>query len=255
MSSGKVKLVILLATTFALLSTAASAAAEPLPIGQWDLNEGAGMVAHNDMWFLSGPGILSGDVTWSDGRFRRGLAFDGTNGAVEVRDRPVIDSPKVTVSAWVRSDRSPGLYRYIVAKGGNECCTGSYGLYTGAGGGIAFYVASSQTTYVVSPDGGTGIWDGQWHNVVGTFDGTTVRLYVDGRQVGTGTPDQASIQYDMPSGNDLVIGNYPWCDGLGFVGNIDEVKVFDRALGSDEIQDGYAISQSLPSYAPSYLLF
>lgn len=232
------------------LSMAAPAAARLLPVGQWDLNEDGGTIAHNDASFFSGPGVLSGGLTWSAGRFRSGLTFDGTNGAVEVQDSPSLESPRVTVSAWVRSSGSPGAYRYIVAKGGNGCCTGSYGLYTGANGGIEFYVASSQTTFVVSADGGTGVWDGQWHNVVGTFDGTTVRVYVDGRQVGTGSPDSAPIPYELPSGNDLVIGNYPWCGGLGFAGDIDEVKVFDRALGSEEIRSGYTLSRWLPFGAP-----
>jgi hypothetical protein len=173
---------------------------------------------------------------------------------VDVRDSDALDSPRATVSAWVRSSGTPGAFRYIVAKGGNGCCTGSYGLYTGPSGGIEFYVATSETTYVRSPDGGTGLWDGQWHNVVGTFDGTTVRLYVDGRQVGDGSPDAASIPYGMPSGNDLAIGNYLWCTGAGFVGDIDEVKVFDRALSSDEIRSGYTFSRWLPFGAPFDLI-
>ena len=36
--------------------------------------------------------------------------------------------------------------------------------------------------------GPASVWDGKWHHVAGTFDGSTVRLYVDGVQVGTGTP-------------------------------------------------------------------
>lgn len=254
MSLGKAKLVALAAMASALL-TAAPAAARILPVGQWDLNENGGTVAGNDAWRFSGPGVLSGNVAWSAGRFQGGLAFDGTNGVVEVADSDALESPSVSVSAWVRSDGSPGSYRYIVAKGGNGCCTGSYGLYTGAGGGIAFYVATSQTTYAVSPDGGTGIWDGKWHNVVGTFDGSMVRVYVDGRQVGDGSPDSAPIQYGMPSGNDLAIGNYPWCTGLGFAGNIDEVKVFDRALSPGELHLGYLVSEWLPFDAPFDLIF
>ena len=38
-----------------------------------------------------------------------------------------------------------------------------------------------------SPDTGTGVWDSNWHFAVGTNDGNSVRLYVDGKQIGTGT--------------------------------------------------------------------
>ncbi len=41
-------------------------------------------------------------------------------------------------------------------------------------------------SYNISPDAGTNIWDGNWHSVVGTFNGSEVDLYVDGKEVGSG---------------------------------------------------------------------
>lgn len=236
-----------------LLWGAAPAGANILPVGQWDLNEGGGTVAHNNAT-LSGDGVLTGAVGWANGRFRSGLTFAGTTGAVNVPDSTALEGSSLTVSAWVQSTGSPGAYRYIVAKGGNGCCTGSYGLYTGSAGGLEFYVATSQTTYVVSPDAGLGVWDGKWHNVIGTFDGSSVRVYVDGQQVGSGTPDTLPITYGLPTSNDLAIGNYPWCPGLGFAGGIDEVKVFNRALGPIEISATYFLSQRLPVAVPFDLI-
>lgn len=237
----------------ALFGVAGAAQASLLPVGQWDLNEGAGTVAHNDYPFMSGDGTLEGAVAWTTGRFRDGLAFSG-NGEVDVTNVAGLSPASVTVSAWVKSDGSPGDYQYIAVKGGSGCCTGSYGLYTGANGGLEFYIGTSPGAYVLSPDAGTGVWDGQWHNVVGTFEGSYVRLYVDGRQVGSGTPDTAPIDYDLPSGSDFVIGDYPWCPGLGFTGDIDEVKVFDRALSPGEIGLGYLASEWLPFSTPFDLI-
>lgn len=237
-----------------LLGTAAPAAANVLPVGQWDLNENAGTVARNDYFFSSGHGTLAGGASWTGGRFQSGLSFNGVDGEVYVPNSSSLEGTNVTVSAWVNANGSPGAYKYIVAKGGNGCCTGSYGLYTGANGGVEFYVASGSTTYVVSPDAGTGVWNGQWHNVVGTFDGSAVRIYVDGQQVGAGTPDSSPIQYGLPSGSDLVIGNYPWCQGLDFNGTIDEVKVFNRALNPAGISLGYKASSFLPAAAPFDLI-
>ena len=55
--------------------------------------------------------------------------------------------------------------------------------------GLEFYISQNGgLTYAISPDAGAGIWDGNWHFVVGTYDGLNVRLYVDGKQVGNGTP-------------------------------------------------------------------
>jgi hypothetical protein len=159
----------------------------------------------------------------------------------------------VTVSAWVNSATSPGNFKYIVAKGAQACLAASYGLYTGANGGLEFYVASNGgLNWTISPDAGaTAVWDGNWHSVIGTFDGSTVRLYVDGKEVGSGTADTAAVSYNLSTGNDLEIGNYGGCSGLGFSGKIDEVKVFNRALGPQEIRVAVGLSNLLP---PQYSL-
>lgn len=238
----------------ALCGAAAGAQANVLPVGQWDLNEGSGAVAHNDFPFISANGTLQGDASWTGGRFQGALSFAGA-GDVDIPSSAALQPVDVTVSAWVKSTGSPGDFKYIVVKGGSNCCTGSYGLYTGASGGLEFYIGTSPGTYVDSPDAGTGVWDGRWHNVVGTFDGSTVRLYVDGQQVGAGTPDTAPIAYNLPSGSDLVIGNYLWCPGLGFSGDIDEVKVFDRAVPAQELQIGYLASTWLPTFWATDLIY
>jgi hypothetical protein len=116
----------------------------------------------------------------------------------------------------------------------------SYGLYTGPNGGIMFYVShDGGTSFTRSPDGGADIWDGKWHFVVGTYDGSAVRLYVDGTQVGNGTPDSARIGYDLAGANHLYIGQYPSCDNEEFVGAIDEPTVWNRTLTPFEVYASY----------------
>jgi hypothetical protein len=217
--------------------TAGPAAAQVLPVGTWGFNEGYGTVAH-DTSLAPGQdnGTLQGGTSWTKGRFWGALSFDGSAAAVDVPDENGLEGSQVTVSAWVNSATSPGNFKYIVAKGAQGCLAASYGLYTGANGGLEFYVASNGgMSWTISPDAGSGVWDGSWHSVIGTFDGSTVRLYVDGKEVGSGTADTNAIPYNLSNGNDLLVGNYGGCSGLGFSGKIDEVKVFNRALGAQEI--------------------
>jgi hypothetical protein len=237
-----------------LLTAAAPAGADLLPVGDWAFNEAKGTVAY-DYSGHHDNGSLEGLAQWTKGRFQGGLAFNGNAAAVQVPDSRSLEPAAVTVSAWVDSASSPGDYRYILAKGANTCLAASYGLYTGANGGLEFYVSSNQgLSYTLSPDAGSTLWNGQWHNVIGTYDGSTVRLYVDGRQVGSGTPDKTPIAYGLPTSNNLVIGDYPGCSGLDFSGDIDEAKVFDRALGSPEIAIGYQISRLFPPSLPFDLI-
>jgi len=75
--------------------------------------------------------------------------------------------------------------------------------------------------------------DGRWHFVVGTNDGQTGTLYVDGIAVGSnsGRPVQAN-------GVEMLVGGVFTNQGTfvsGFVGDIDEVAVYDYALSPTEI--------------------
>jgi hypothetical protein len=237
-----------------LLTAAAPASASILPVGVWPFNEGKGTVAH-DFSGHRDDGTLEGLAQWTRGRFQDGLSFNGNAAVVDIPDSPALEPAAVSVSAWVDST-GPGDYKYILAKGANGCLAASYGLYTGANGGLEFYVSTNQgLSWTLSPEAAqSGVWNGQWHNVVGTYDGSSVRLYVDGRQVGTGTPDSAPIGYGLPTSNDLLIGDYAGCPGLDFSGSIDVVKLFDRALAPWEIAAGEGISQWLPTSSPFDLM-
>jgi hypothetical protein len=106
-----------------------------------------------------------------------------------------------------------------------------------------FYVANGGRgdTYVLSPDAGTGVWDGSWHLAVGTYDGTSVRLYVDGNQVGSGAPRTGPLHYPSSDSNSLLIGGYPFaqndpgCLAGGFSGLIDEITIWNRALSAGDV--------------------
>jgi Concanavalin A-like lectin/glucanases superfamily len=90
--------------------------------------------------------------------------------------------------------------------------------------------------YVPSPDVGNSIWDGTWHHIAGTFDGSTVRLYVDGTQVGTDTTPESKtvIAYNLPF-QDFYIATYYGSCQFGFVGDISEVHIWNCALSSNEV--------------------
>jgi hypothetical protein len=147
----------------------------------------------------------------------------------------------------VNANGSPGAYRYILAKGASGCIAASYALYSGPNGGLEFYVSRSKgTMYASSADAGTGVWDGGWHLVVGTFDGTTIRLFVDGSEVGSGTAYPGPIEYLLPDSNDLYTGNYPGCREHSFRGEISDVTVWNRVLTPTEVAALELTSQNQP---------
>lgn len=227
-------LVAVLATA-AIVASPARAARDP--VGVWMLEEGTGTTVA-DSSGNGNDGVLSGGVSWVGGVTASALSFNGSRGQVKVSDNTVLEpASSVTVSARIKGSASPGDYRHVVAKGANGCVAASYGLYSGPDGGLEFYVAERHDSiYARSPDAGKRVWDGAWHLAVGTYDGSTIRLYVDGAQVGSGTPWPGSLVYALLNSNDLYIGNYPGCSDHEFLGAIDDVMVWNRVLTAAEVR-------------------
>src|SRR5207248_1761853 len=111
------------------------------------------------------------------------------------------EQARITVDGWVKANGSPGTFRYIVAKGDRVGAGSSYALYTGTTGGLSFYIYNTVSDFIQSPVASPAIWDGNWHHVAGSYDGTAVRLYVDGAQVGAGTPTTVAITYGLATTN------------------------------------------------------
>ncbi|GAA1939206.1 LamG domain-containing protein [Nocardioides hwasunensis] len=232
---------VALATTalLAVVVTAPPASARATSLaGLWTFDEGSGQVAND--WSLNGnraqlgstPDVDAADPSWVQlPRLlflkQAGLRFSGAQ-RVTVPNAPSLEPAGVTLAVRVRGTAGGG-YRYIASKGSLACDTASYGLYTGADGGARFYV-SDGTTYTLSNDVGAQVWDGAWHTIVGAYDGQSVRLWVDGRQVGAPVPSSISIRYGLPDGQDLLLGDYAGSCGnpLGFVGDIDAAAVLGR---------------------------
>jgi len=177
---------------------------------------------------------IGSEPTLVPGKFGNALTFDGTNDYVRVDRTEILEPSQFSVEAWVKA-ASMGSYKYVVAKyfDGSK---GSYAFY-GFSTGIYFYIGGSWG-YRLSALA-TGVWDGNWHHVVGTYDGTRIRIYKDGGQVGTGVAETRGATYN-PAGP-LNIGHYDHRDMFRFPGSIDEVRIWDQALTADQVKASYEL--------------
>ncbi len=252
----EMKVLTIIALFVGALSASAIHAAPPLNhiVGNWHLDEGVGQLIFDSSGYNShgqlgdDTGVDTADPLWISRRFdNAALNADGTQ-FTKVAHANHLEPKRISVEAWVRptasdSDNLP----VIVGKGEKDSSLAAYSLYlhidsNGTLGVPFFYVAHNANGVlynVESPDGAPSLLDGKWHHLVGTYDRKTVRLYVDGVEIGTGTPHTAPIPYASFSKKDLYIGGYPLGQTASLIGDIDDVKIWDKALTRAEVRSRY----------------
>jgi hypothetical protein len=164
-------------------------------------------------------------------RFGEGwaLKLDGVDDFVDCGKPEAFDLRKlVSVEAWVRAESLPAGEAGIVGK--------DYESY------VLTYYRDGQCWWYIGAGGNNckaPLSQGNWHHVVGTFDGLLMKLYVDGRIADNKTSSVTGI----PAGGNLWIGKSAGTEeftkGAHFGGQVDEVRVYDRALTAEEVQQHY----------------
>jgi len=162
-----------------------------------------------------------------------GQKFDGSNDRVNCGNGSSLDiTSAITVEAWVYATRDNG-WETFVQKSNDWNWTEGYGLYMNSSTWLAFYVEDYANSYIAYA---SGFNKNQWNHVVGTYDGSTVKVYLNGI-VGGWT---ASFTGSMISNTgNLEIGRGKWDGSSCMQGKMDEVRISNVARTSDWIATTY----------------
>ncbi|MFA5992189.1 MAG: LamG-like jellyroll fold domain-containing protein [Candidatus Pacearchaeota archaeon] len=178
-------------------------------------------------------GSINGS-SWSNfGKFGGSLDFDGINDYVSIPNSQSINitGTAITVSLWVKwkkIDSFAGLFGKTTSSSWND----GYGMYSHADDGkIYFWVANYGTN--VAYKGGHAA-DNSWHHIAGTYNGSDVRIFVDGAE---GTKDTYSGSITATTAP-LQLGRLV-SDAYNFNGSIDELAIWNRSLSQAEILQIY----------------
>ena len=190
-------------------------------VGWWPLHENSGTKAY-DLSGNENHGSLNGGIT--QGVAGKGgltsYSFDGSDDYTSLPSYPTFSS--ATISAWVYETGSGGSPLGILSNN-------YLAFRTSSGGELLFQMNSNiNISKTVSSN--------NWYHLVGTWDGNTQEFYVDGVLVGS---NSVSSMQNKSEGDS--IGRRSNVSGYKdfFGGNICDVRVYDRALSPEEIQELY----------------
>lgn len=195
-------------------------------VAAFNFDEGAGTIA-TDVSGLNNNGVITG-ATWSTtAKYGKALSFT-TNGMVTIADHPSLDlTTAFTLESWVRPTSTAGWRTAVMKEVPGEL---AYTLYANSDtarpsawariGGVSY-----------SAIGPAKLVTNVWTHIATTYDGATLRLYVNGASVAS-RPLTGTLQTsDLPL---RIGGNNIW--GEYYRGQIDDVRVYNRGLSAAEIQ-------------------
>lgn len=203
----------------------------PGQLGRWKFNEGGGGLVRDSSGPLQGnDGTLVDDPTWVVGRKGSALEFDEKQ-MVMLGNIFQRSFEGISVACWIRHGRS--FWQSVVERSNwdNPDGIGLWADWRGTGVSFGHYLSGFVTSRAV-------VQDDHWHHVLGTMcqggGGYIYRIYVDGKLDNSATN---AVGLTATSG--------PWTVGSRFDGTwryrgeVDDVRIFNRALSAAEVEKLY----------------
>ena len=230
---GKLFYFMAFAVLLGMVMTNPANADDPNLIGHWKLDdEGTGIVS--DSSGNNHSGTLMGGASLVPGLFGEAVEITTTGDRVEITDfAGVTGTQSRTVCAWIKTETTGEIASWGENVAGQKWI---FRVQTSNGNAGAIRVEVNGGYSVASTD----VRDGQWHHVAavlvddGAPDANEIMLYVDGLEEVISATDDVAI--DTADTGVVRIGEAPW-HYRPFVGLIDEVRIYDRALTQPELQE------------------
>lgn len=206
----------------------------PGPRSTWALDEPAGATEFAATAAERPAQLTGGAQTGATGTVGTALHLDGSTGYAATERSAVDTSGIFTISAWARLDEKPSGAAVVAAQAGRHR-PGFQLYYSAANDSWAFaqYLSDTPGQNYAGLVTATGVpvAAGEWTHLLASYDGSTLRLYVDGELAGSTPYDDA---WDARGPVTLGAGRYGTTTSAFFPGTLDEVQIFAGFLrGSD----------------------
>ena len=218
--------------TFIYASSAEAGYVEDGLLSYWNFDEAE---EDNVEDVVSGyNGFFDGEIAVVDGKFNKGLEFDGTDAMVVMEDSDDFNCLEAfTWTAWIKTDAANGCIVNFTDAILDSDVQGAK-TFRVLGGILDINVG-----WVGGVSGTTTVNDGEWHYVAMVVEDDVVAYYVDGEEDGGGG---LAVSSKPEEGFVITVGWDPRCGMVEFppfIGIIDEVSHYSRALSSDEMEQNF----------------
>ncbi|MEX2115100.1 MAG: LamG-like jellyroll fold domain-containing protein, partial [Pirellulales bacterium] len=207
-----------------LVASPQAGASDPTLVGSWSLN-GNG----NDQSGQGNNGSTAGSTSYVAGKNDQALSISGDGRLVVPDDSSLDISSAITLSAWIRPS-AKGTQYFLTKKG--KSSTDGFELSLSNSGTIfvRFNETSNDDAYRVDSTSKYSTNGQTWIHVTATYDGSTIKLYINGQLQGSKNANFQIATNNLP----LSIGSGQ--DGYrGMKGAVDDARVYSRALTASEV--------------------
>ena len=206
------------------------------PSAYWRLGETSGTTANDERSanpgsyingvLLNQPGALASEANPS-------ASFDGVNDYVSAPASSSLDmTSAVTVELWAKRRASTGTYQVLVGKPGDgQSKNENYGVWLNTGNRYQAYFGNGTTFATVQT---SAVTDTNWHYVVATDDGATVKIYLDGV-----LKESTSTTLQLTANTKPLNFGRANSNAYFFNGWLDEVAIYPSVLSATRIQAHY----------------
>jgi hypothetical protein len=210
-------------------------------VGSWSFDEASGATAR-DTAGKKGDGFLDPGLERAEGKVGKALRFIGGSRAVQVTSATALHAPReLTLALWARPATLGSTV--MLWKAGPEKPDGrniEYGLWMNGEGQVVFVFgteafAGKYSLYIQTSKGA--LVAGQWHHIAAVSSRETgmVAIWVNGTKYGEARIDDSQSSHHREDGP-LLLGNNT-ARTMGFVGLLDDVRIYDRVLTPAEIEE------------------
>ena len=190
-------------------------------------------------------GVLRNGIVFAPGAVGRAFSFDGTNRYVEVPDSANLSlTGPLTLEARIKLNTNT-VQQAIIEKYDVPGLNGY--LLRVLNGKLSFALCNANLNGANQPvNGATTITTGVWHHVAAVYDGTMIKVYLDGVLDGSAPANFAPTN----GATSLKIGARGDDAATRFNGLMDDVRIYNRALSEAEIQTVMTYDSTPPVITP-----